>query len=116
MEHICGCDTDSEWEQMIEQFNNEIGKDLLNGLPILIGFYDSTYRNDLCPSMANDYLGIQIFIDYPFEESEWDNIEDYHKYTMHFLDKEHNPKDNVVHFDKIDEVKLAIEVIRGSKQ
>ena len=49
----------SEWEQMIEQFKNEIG------LPIRIGFYDSSYGNDICPSMANDYLGIQIFIDYP---------------------------------------------------
>ena len=58
----------------------------------------------------------EIFIDYPFEESEWDNIKDYSKYIMHFFDKEHNFKDNVVHFDKIDEVKLAIEVIRGSKQ
>ena len=110
MNHICGCDTDSEWEQMIEQFKNEIG------LPIRIGFYDSSYGNDICPSMANDYLGIQIFIDYPFEESEWDNIKDYSKYIMHFFDKEHNFKDNVVHFDKIDEVKLAIEVIRVSKQ
>ena len=44
----------SEWEQMIEQFKNEIGKDLLTG------FYDSSYGNDLCPSMANDHLGIQI--------------------------------------------------------
>ena len=49
----------SEWEQMIEQFKNEIG------LPIRIGFYDSSYGNDICPSMANDYLGIQSIIDYP---------------------------------------------------
>lgn len=27
------------------------------------GFYDSSYGNDVCPSIANDDLDLQIFID-----------------------------------------------------
>lgn len=27
------------------------------------GFYDSSYGNDMCPSIANDDLDLQIFID-----------------------------------------------------
>ena len=56
MSHLGGCATNSKWAKMIEQFENEIGKDLLTG------FYDSSYGNDECPTISNEELDIMICI------------------------------------------------------
>lgn len=34
-------------------------------LPELEGFVDSSYHHDVCPSLTNDELGLQLFVDYP---------------------------------------------------
>lgn len=34
-------------------------------LPVLEGFVDSSYHHDVCPSLTNDELGLQLFVDYP---------------------------------------------------
>ena len=56
MSHLGGCATNSKWAKMIEQFENEIGKNLLTG------FYDSSYGNDECPTISNDELDMMICI------------------------------------------------------
>lgn len=34
-------------------------------LPVIDGFVDSSYHHDVCPSLTNDDMGLQLFVDYP---------------------------------------------------
>ncbi|WP_327209940.1 hypothetical protein [Rhizobium leguminosarum] len=34
-------------------------------LPVIVGFVDSSYHHDVCPSLTNDEMGLQLFVDYP---------------------------------------------------
>ena len=34
-------------------------------LPALGNFVDTSWHNDICPSITSDELGLQIWIDYP---------------------------------------------------
>lgn len=33
-------------------------------LPVIDGFEDTSYRHDICPSLTNKELGLQLFVDY----------------------------------------------------
>jgi hypothetical protein len=34
-------------------------------LPEIEGFVDTSYHHDVCPSLTNDAMGLQLFVDYP---------------------------------------------------
>lgn len=42
----------------------ELFPDFDDALPEVEGFYDNSYRDDICPKLTSDELGIHLFYDY----------------------------------------------------
>ena len=96
------------WQQLIDDFKKEFGGTLPDS------FFDSSYGNDLCPSVLSEKLHIQIFINYDFkhfDQTEYEKKHQYRKYTVFFLDHEHNTTNDFLRLNDIQEIKLILELL-----
>jgi len=96
------------WQQLIDDFKKEFGGTLPDS------FFDSSYGNDLCPSVLSEKLHIQIGIDFDFkhfDQTEYEKKHQYRKYTVFFLDHEHNTTDRFLRLNDIEEIKIVLDLL-----
>ena len=71
------------------------------------GFTDSSWHNDVCPSIQNEKLGLRIFIDY-VDVDQREVQENGGRFIVYRTDDNKMPNDDVLVTDNWDEVLACI--------
>ena len=77
-------------------------------LPVLQGFEDSSWHNDVCPSLLNDAKGLVVFCDYA--DAERRECGGY-QFTLSQFDEAHDILTPLFSSDSIAQIRLAISKV-----